>query len=421
MSHVEQHFENRRGSHRAPATAVSRRWLVVAAATIGMAAAYGGISTVGVLVEPFQAEFGWPKADISSGYVLLTLGAAFGGILAGRLADRFSTGPIALAGILFIGTGMMIIALQSSMLGMQVVYLVMGFLGFACLYSPLLTTVSLWFPTGHGLPLGIVTAGGAVGQAVVPPLFQNLVLALGWRDASVALGVGFLVTLAPFMMLIRKPSAAAGAAGAPLSGAAATWPLPPALSTALLGLAALLCCGLMGVPSVHLVSTSISAGLDPQAAAMVVTVAMLSGCVGRLATGMLIDRIGSLGAYALVSLIQTAGVYAFVHAGSEMGLLAVAAFYGLGFGGVMTALVCAVREAVPARSVGSAMAMVGLLAWLGMGAGGYQGGLCFDLTGSYELSFTLAALSGLGNLATIAATALLVRRGRRGNREPGAA
>ena len=33
------------------------------------------------------------------------------------------------------------------------------------------------------------------------------------------------------------------------------------------------------------------------------------------------------------------------------------------------------------------MAVVGLFAWGGMGLGGYQGGYCFDLTGSYAVSF----------------------------------
>jgi hypothetical protein len=41
-----------------------------------------------------------------------------------------------------------------------------------------------------------------------------------------------------------------------------------------------------------------------------------------------------------------------------------------------------------------------------MGAGGYAGGALFDITLSYSLSFTLAALAGLLNLAAIAALAI---------------
>jgi hypothetical protein len=52
---------------------------------------------------------------------------------------------------------------------------------------------------------------------------------------------------------------------------------------------------------------------------------------------------------------------------------------------------------------------MGLLAWGGMGIGGYQGGYCFDQTGSYAVSFLFAVLAGIGNLMVIGALALHLR------------
>ena len=88
----------------------------------------------------------------------------------------------------------------------------------------------------------------------------------------------------------------------------------------------------------------------------------------------------------------------------------VAAIYGVGFGGVMTAMVCCVRDAAPRRMLGSAMAFVGLLAWFGMGLGSLQAGFCFDLTGSYSRGFEGATLTGLLNLAALGTLAILINR-----------
>jgi hypothetical protein len=46
-----------------------------------------------------------------------------------------------------------------------------------------------------------------------------------------------------------------------------------------------------------------------------------------------------------------------------------------------------------------------MVAWAGMAAGGYVGGVLFDLSLSYTLSFLLAGLAGVLNLAVIAAFA----------------
>ena len=75
--------------------------------------------------------------------------------------------------------------------------------------------------------------------------------------------------------------------------------------------------------------------------------------------------------------------------------------FGFGFGGVMTALVLCVRASVPRVWPGSAR-LVRMFAWGGMGFGGYQGGYCFDLTGSYAISFLSAALAEVANLLVVA-------------------
>jgi MFS family permease len=381
------------------------RWIVLAAATLGMAAAYGGVSTISILIAPFEREFGWQRSEVSLAYTLVTLGAALGGLVAGRLADRLPTGSIAMAGAAVIGLGLMLVARQSDLRMVQLIYLSVGLIGFAALYAPLLTAVTHWFERSAGFAMGIVMAGGALGQAAVPPLFQALVSAQGWRMACVIFGAGYVGLILPVMALVRKPRVAAGGAAV----AAAGWSVPPMVSVGLLAGAALFCCMLMAMPVLHLVSFATGRGLAEGTAAGLVTVMMLAGVVGRVATGVIADRLGALTAYALVSAVQTGSIYLFWTAGSVPELLAVAVVYGLGFGGVMTALVCAVSAAVPRAAIGRAMAIVSLLAWGGMGAGGYQAGFCFDLTGSYELSFRMAVLAGVANLACLGALAAMLR------------
>jgi MFS family permease len=381
------------------------RWIVLGAATLGMAAAYGGISTISILIAPFEREFGWQRSEVSLAYTLVTVGAALGGLVAGRLADRLPTGPIAMAGAAVIGLGLMLVGQQSDLRMVQLIYLSLGLVGFAALYSPLLTSVTHWFERGAGFAMGLVMAGGALGQAAVPPLFQALVSAQGWRMTCAIFGLGYVGLILPAVALVRKPRVAGGRTAV----AAAGWPVPAVVSVGLLAGAALFCCMLMALPVLHLVSFATGRGLAEGTAAGLVTVMMLSGVVGRVATGLIADRLGALGAYALVSAVQTGAVYLFWTADSVPVLFAVAVVYGLGFGGVMTALVCAVNDAVPRARIGRAMAVVSLLAWGGMGAGGYQAGFCFDLSGSYELSFRLAALAGVANLACLGVLAAMLK------------
>jgi MFS family permease len=140
---------------------------------------------------------------------------------------------------------------------------------------------------------------------------------------------------------------------------------------------------------------------------------MLAAAVGRIAFGMATDRFGALAAYVASVLMQTVTLYGFVAFSALGALYALAVLFGFGFGGVMTTLLLCTRAAVPARLGGQAIAVVTLFAWLGMGLGGYQGGYCFDLTGTYAASFGSAALAGVANLLVLAGLALHLHSYRR--------
>jgi MFS family permease len=306
-----------------------------------------------------------------------------------------------------------VLAYQNDLAMIQYVYLAAGIFGFACLYTPLTATVGLWFERRRGLALGIVTAGGTLGQGLTPVLVQPLIEAAGWRHAYLTLGIVYLLLLVPAMWFVTKPRRSDASAAGAVAQESAAWGLPPAVSVGWLGLAATFCCVSMAVPIVHLVPLLADSGRPMAISGTLIMTVMLSASAGRIGFGLVADRIGALRSYALAVLLQSITVYWFVELQSLAVLYALAAAFGFGYGGVMTTLILSVREAVPARTAGLSTAIVGLLAWIGMGLGGYEGGLCYDLTGSYDASFASAALAGLANLLVLSALAVHLRWHRR--------
>ena len=91
-----------------------------------------------------------------------------------------------------------------------------------------------------------------------------------------------------------------------------------------------------------------------------------------------------------------------------------AVVYGFGYGGVMTGILVCVRVLSPLSRRASALGIVILFGWLGHAIGGYQGGVFFDLTGNYTLSYANAAMAGAINLIIVGSLYVTTvrRRGR---------
>jgi MFS family permease len=393
-----------RRAHPSSATAGSGRGtLVVLAATVAMAMGFGGLGLITVFMGPMEADLGWSRSDMSLGYALATTGMALGGLFWGRLSDRMDVRLLLATGAAGMVASLLAMAMLHSLPAFYAAYVVYGGFGFSMLYSPLLSTSGEWFPERRGLVLGLVTAGGALGQGLLPFCASFLINAVGWRWAFVGIGSTALAALALALPVLRWPQGTT--APAIEYDSASEMVQGETAAVALLALAAFLCCMCMGVPVVHMASFigtvcgSTSVGVNS------LVIAMSAGAVGRVCCGLIADRIGPLKAYAIASATQTVCVMAFPVLGNSLSFIVLSAVFGFGFAGNMTCLSLCVRQSVPASRFGGAIGAVMMVAWAGMASGGYLGGVLFDFSLSYTPSFALAGLSGVMNLAVIGAFA----------------
>jgi MFS family permease len=379
----------------------SRGALVVLAATVAMAVGFGGLGLITVFMGPMEAELGWSRSDTSLGYALSTAGMAIGGLFWGRLSDRMDVRSLLAIGATSMVASLLAMSMFQSLLVFYVAHVIYGGFGFSVLYAPLLSTSGEWFPARRGLVTGLVTAGGALGQGLLPFFASVLIDAFGWRWAFAGMGATLLAALALALPVLKWPQ---GTRAAISPSATVAKPEKSEKNTVgILALAAFLCCVCMAVPIVHMARFVGAVCGSPSVGVNSLLIAMTTGAIGRVCCGLIADRIGPLKAYAMASLIQTACVMAFPAVGDALSFMALSAVFGFGFAGNMTCLSLCVRQAVPANRFGAAIGVAMMVAWAGMAAGGYMGGVIFDLSRSYALSFLLAGMAGVLNLAVLGA------------------
>jgi MFS family permease len=110
------------------------------------------------------------------------------------------------------------------------------------------------------------------------------------------------------------------------------------------------------------------------------------------------------------SAAQLAAMTAFVFTQDEIGLFTVAAFFGLGFSGLIPAYVLAIRELFPAKDASWRVPTTLLCGGTGMAVGGWLAGAIYDAAGFYGPAFATGV--GLNMLHLSIVTVLVVQQTR---------
>lgn len=378
-----------------------------------------GMYVVSVVIPAVQAEFGIDRAQASLPYTLLMIGFGVGGVVMGRLADRFGVMWPLLGGAVALGLGYVACSLAPNIVVFIAAQAVLvGLLGSSAAFAPLVADTSLWFVKRRGIAVAVCASGNYLAGAVWPPIVQHFVETVGWRQAYLGMGVFCGITMFGLALLMRpRPPAvvmnATPVAGSPIA-ADTLRPFGLSLGTAqgLLCVAGVACCVAMAMPQVHIVAYCTDLGFGAARGAQMLSLMLACGIVSRLVSGVICDRIGGLRTLMLGGALQCVALLLFLPFDGLVPLFVVSAMFGLFQGGIVPSYAIIVREHFPPAEAGVRVGTVLMCTLLGMALGGWMSGKVFDLTGSYHAAFVNGIAWNLLNLS-IAATLLWRVRGRR--------
>jgi MFS family permease len=385
-----------------------------------------GMYAVTVVLPRVQADFGVSRSDASLPYTLTMIGFGLGGILMGRLSDRFGVMVPVIIGTLGLGAGFMLAGAAGSIWQFNLAQgLLMGLLGTSATFAPLVADTSLWFTRRRGIAVAICMSGNYAAGAVWPPVMQHFIDAFGWRPTYIGIGVFCLVTMLPLALVLRRrPPAAtaapvgAGAAASPASAAQAGSERPlgfsPAALQFLLCVAGVACCVAMSMPQVHIVAYCGDLGFGAARGAQMLSLMLGFGIVSRLVSGWISDHIGGLRTLLLGSVLQGIALLMFLVSDGLTSLYAVSILFGLFQGGIVPSYALIVREHFTPQDAATRVGTVLMATLFGMALGGWMSGAIFDLTGSYRAAFVNGIAWNLLNVSIVVWLLLRARRQRVG-------
>ncbi len=361
---------------------------IVALSTLGGA----GMWTVVVTLPYVQAEFGVTRAEASLPYTLTMLGFGAGGILMGRLADRFGVMVPLLGGTVMLALGYIAAGFSTSLLMFALSQgVLIGLLGSSAAFGPLMAEASLWFRRRRGIAVALAASGNYLAGATWPPILNALIGLQGWRMAHVTVGLVLLVTMLPLALLLRGRAPGTGT-NVPARAAMPAVPsrplgMSPNMLTVLLCVAGIGCCVAMAMPQVHIVAYCGDLGYGVARGTEMLSLMLVCGIISRLASGLIADRIGGLSTLLLGSVLQAVALGFYLFFDSLVSLYLISAMFGLFQGGIVPSYAVIVREHFPASEVATRVGIVLMATLVGMALGGWLSGLVFDVTGSYAAAF----------------------------------
>jgi MFS family permease len=323
-------------------------WFVVAAAFLVALFGWGlGFYGPGIYLVALSQIHGWSAADISSAITAYyVLGAALVFFFLGLLYERFGARRVVGFGALAMVAGVVLLTFVSRLWHVYAAFAVMSF-GWAAMSGAAINIIiAPWFARRRGLAISLALNGASAGGVVMAPLLTFLIGRFGFAAALWTASALMLAVLLPVVMLVLRRKRAdedhyldsvirahgeAKASASAFSFAAAlrdkhflTIAIPFALGlTAQVGFLT------------HQVAF-LSPHLGTVGAGWGVSLTTFAAIVGRLATGLFVDKVSRRATACGNFLVQVAGLGILVSAQSPAALYLGCALFGLGLGNLVS-------------------------------------------------------------------------------------
>lgn len=368
-------------------------WPVVLASFGGSALASTYAYTMGVMIAPIEAEFGWSRAQITSGFFIISLFSVTLSLFMGMVIDRIGPRRIAILGVLLYGGALALLSQAT-----QSIYVWWGLwslvaLGILCVKPTVwVVAVSSLFVVSRGLALAVVLSATGFVSFLMPTVALLLLKAFDWRMTFIALGAGGALLVLPLVLLFFTSPADRGRSDTAKQAAAV---VPRAGMTLREGLLsrnfALLAAGgfMFSLASVALTLNMVpiltGSNLAVEAAAATAGAIGIAQIVGRLSGGYLLDRFNARVVAAisvLLPIVTCTLLLAFP--GEGWAALVAVVMLGLATGAEMDAIAYLSARLFGLRNFAALFGAFFGIVTLGFGLGPMLANAVYDSTGSYD-------------------------------------
>lgn len=370
-------------------------WPVVAAAMVGYAISVIHLYSLGVMIAPLEAEFGWSRSLITSGYMIVATVVFLLSPLVGIAIDRFGPRRIARCGIIIYCLSLALLSLTQQAIWTWWLLWLFVALGVMFLKPTVwVAAISSLFRVSRGAAIAIALSASGIVSSGGPLLTHFLVENVGWRLAYASLAVIAAVVAVPVIFLFFSSAKDRSR----INLQAVTGPAQPSpahrRSTILkafksrafsrLTVVSFIMSMLISALIVGLVPIMTFNGLDRASAAAIAGIVGISQIVGRLIGGLLLDRFNARVVSATVVIFPVITCLSYImFAGSLPFAIIAALVFGLSVGAELDTIAYLASRYFGVDNFGTLFGtMIGLTA-LGGGLGPFLSSRIYDLTGSY--------------------------------------
>jgi len=378
-------------------------WPVVLAAAFGLGATSLYFYSLGLIAPQLHKAFGWTLAQITVAPVIISAVNLLASSRVGVLVDRVGARRVAIPG--YIAFCLALAALGFAGPQLWTWYALWALLALSFVF----TAPSVWtssivgaFDRARGLAISLALCALSVTTFLTPRIVVWASAQESWRFAYVALGLGMLVAGAPVIFFAMPRGRRAAATPAP--GAA-----PPAelagvdFATAVRGLrfwmvatTSLLIGAGVGSTVVFLPLVGLARGLTPSDVAGAAGLMGLAAIVGRLLSGVFLDRLPVRFVAAVIFALPVVACGVLIGAHDVAGLTLVGVLLGVSSGGDFNVLAMLTGRYFGARSYAAIYGQVAAAFNIGVGVGPPLASLAYERIGDFgPVLMGLIALFGL--------------------------
>jgi predicted MFS family arabinose efflux permease len=372
-------------------------FIIVVCGAIILTLGFGVRQTFGLFIYPMSFDFGWSRSVFALALGIQNLLWGITQPFFGVLVDRFGIVLTLILGTALYVAGLIVMAFGSTPLEL---HLSAGFLvglgtsGTA--FNLVLAAVAQATPPQQrSLALGIASAGGSLGQFLMPPIAQGLIGAYGWHIALLILG-GFIAAMIPLALGMAASDRIRQQLPSTIGLTEALWEATKHRGYMLLNAGFFVCGFHVSFIASHLPAYLISLGFSPMIGAWALAMVGLFNVFGSILISILAGRTRKKFVLSGIYVLRSVSIAAFlVTPASETSVLIFSAMIGLLWFGTVPVTGDLVRQIFGPKYLATLFSVVTLSHQIGAFLGAWIGGYVFDLTQSYGAVWWGAAILGL--------------------------